>query len=260
VSPKKRLLTKEDGPPVTVLNAAGTSDVVLVCDHAGRQIPAALGTLGLSERELGSHIAWDIGARGVAESLADRLDAPLVLQHFSRLVIDCNRLPSASDSITTVAEWGPVSGNEHLEAAEIAARHAEIFVPYHDALAALLDKRKADGRRSVLLAIHSFTPSLRGIDRPWHVGVMHGPAPGLATAVVEFLRRDPRLDVGVNQPFALDDEVDYTLPHHGAARGIPHLGIEIRQDLVADEAGQKSWAGRLASLLRQLGPSLSRDG
>jgi predicted N-formylglutamate amidohydrolase len=237
----------------------GSSDYLLVCDHASRRIPQALGNLGLSEIERASHIAWDIGAAGVARMLAERLDATLILQNYSRLVIDCNRPLAAPDSIPSLSEWVQISANEHLAETDIAARRSEIFEPYHAALRALLDQRQRDRRRTVLIAVHSFAPTYRGESRPWHIGVMYRKDGLLAPAALKLLRRDERLIVGDKEPYAIEDESDYTIPEHGEARGIEHVGFEIRQDLIADEAGQKTWAGRLASLLKQAREMLSRD-
>ncbi|HUP92971.1 MAG TPA: N-formylglutamate amidohydrolase [Solimonas sp.] len=250
------LLAPDEAPALVVERAGGASDFVLACDHAGKAIPRSLGTLGLSETELSSHIAWDIGAAGVARRLAERLDAALVLQSYSRLVIDCNRPLEAPDSIARSGDWDPIPGNDKLSDAAIGARVGEVFQPYHDGLRELLDLRQRERRQTFLVAIHSFTPTMRGTARPWHVGVMYRHDARLATALLKLLRRDERLVVGDNEPYAVEEASDYTLPVHGEARGIAHVGIEIRQDLVADEAGQKTWAGRLASMLKQAAEGL----
>lgn len=254
---KAVLLAQDEPPALTVERPEGASIFVLACDHAGRQVPRALGTLGLSDTELASHIAWDIGTAGVGRRLSERLDAPLLLQNYSRLVIDCNRPLDAPDSIATASEWAQISGNDNLSPAAIEARVGEVFQPYHDGLRQILDARQQERRRTILIAIHSFTPSFRGTARPWEVGVMYHRDARLATALLRLLRRDERLAVGDNEPYAVDDASDFTIPVHGEARRIPHVGIEIRQDLIADEAGQKTWAGRLANLLRQAAEALA---
>jgi predicted N-formylglutamate amidohydrolase len=245
------LLGADEPAAITVERQDGASEFVLACDHAGCAIPRSLGTLGLSDRELASHIAWDIGTVGVALRLSERLDASLVLQNYSRLVIDCNRPLEAPDSIATTSEWTQISGNDGLSAAAIEARVSEVFQPYHDGLRQLLDERQRHHRKTILVAVHSFTPAFRGESRPWHIGVMYHHDARLAAALIKLLKRDERLVVGDNEPYAVDDATDYTLPIHGEARRIPHVGLEIRQDLIADEAGQKTWAGRLANLLKQ---------
>lgn len=246
------ILDASDMAPVSVVNPEGKSDIVIACDHAGHGIPGLLSTLGLSDRELESHIAWDIGARTVSEEMSRRLDATLVLQNFSRLVIDCNRDPASEDSIALNAEWGPIPGNAHLAPEDAAARRREIFEPYHEALRSILDERHENGRRAMLVAIHSFTPALRGVERPWHVSVMFEPGSAFADSLIKLLTRDERLAVGANLPYALDPQIDFTLPVHGQRRGLPHLGVEIRQDLLATEAEQIAWGRRLSSLLTQV--------
>ena len=250
------LLGADEPPAVTVERADGASDFVLACDHAGRDIPQALDALGLSETELASHIAWDIGSAGVARRLAERLDATLVLQPYSRLVIDCNRAPGSPESILERSEWTHISRNENLAEAEVEARTREIFQPYHDALRDILDARQRQRRQTILVSVHSFTPSYRGAARPWHIGIMYHRDARLASELLRLLRRDERLPVGDNEPYSISDETDYTIPVHGEARGIPHVALEIRQDLIADEAGQATWAGRLAKLLKQASETL----
>jgi len=250
------LLGADEAPAVTVERADGASDFVLACDHAGRDIPQSLESLGLSETELASHIAWDIGAAGVARRLAERLDATLVLQPYSRLVIDCNRAPGSPESIVDRSEWTHISRNENLAEAEVEARTRVIFQPYHDALRDILDARQRQRRQTVLVSVHSFTPSYRGAARPWHIGIMYHRDARLASELLRLLRRDERLPVGDNEPYSISDETDYTIPIHGEARGIPHVALEIRQDLIADEAGQATWAGRLAKLLKQASETL----
>ncbi len=250
------LLGADEAPAVTVKRADGASDFVLACDHAGRDIPQALDALGLSETELASHIAWDIGSAGVARRLSERLDATLVLQPYSRLVIDCNRAPGSPESIVERSEWTHISRNENLAEAEVEARTREIFQPYHDALRDILDARQRQRRQTILVSVHSFTPSYRGAARPWHIGIMYHRDARLASELLRLLRRDERLPVGDNEPYSISDETDYTIPVHGEARGIPHVALEIRQDLIADEAGQATWAGRLAKLLKQASETL----
>ena len=250
------LLAADEPAAFTLERPEGAADFVLVCDHAGCELPRALGSLGLSDTQLASHIAWDIGTAGVARQLAQRLDATLLLQTYSRLVIDCNRPLEAADSIAIRSEWTRIPGNEDLPAAAVEARRREIFQPYHDALRGIIDARLRARRPTILVAIHSFTPSYLGAARPWHIGLMYRHDARLAAPLLQQLRRDARLNVGDNQPYAIEDGSDYTLPVHGEARGIPHLGIELRQDLVGDEAGQATWAGRLAVLLRQAAASL----
>ena len=244
-----RLLSESDPLPVRVLQPAGTSEFFLTADHAGRAIPKRLGTLGLPEGEIERHIAWDIGIAGITERLSEALDAAAVLQAYSRLVIDCNRRPDRDSSIPTVSELTAIPGNAAIRPAEREARRRAIFLPYHRRIAELLDHRKATGRRTVLVAMHSFTPVFKGETRRIDVGVLYNRDARLADIMLELLRADGDLVVGDNAPYAITGASDYTVPVHGEERGLAHVEIEIRQDLIVDEAGQAAWAARLARLL-----------
>jgi predicted N-formylglutamate amidohydrolase len=250
------LLGEGDLPPVRVLRPGGGSDFFLTADHAGRAIPRRLGDLGVPESELDRHIAWDIGIAGVTERLADRLDATAVLQAYSRLVIDCNRQPEWDSAIPVVSELTPIPGNEGISAADREARRREIFLPYHQAIGELLDRRARAERRTVLVAMHSFTPVFKGEARNVEVGVLYNHDARLARIMLDLFRAEGDLVVGDNAPYAITEASDYTVPVHGEGRGLPHVEIEIRQDLIADAAGQEAWAARLARLLPNAGARL----
>jgi predicted N-formylglutamate amidohydrolase len=244
------LLAPDDPPAFTVLRAHGGSDYVLTADHAGRRVPRALGTLGLPAAELERHIAWDIGIAGTTERLSMALDAPAVLQTYSRLVIDCNRGHGVDSSIPTISETTEIPGNRDLTPQDRAARQREIFAPYHGAIRALLDERAKRGRRTILVAMHSFTPVYKGERRPMQCAVLYNRDPRLAHIMRDLFIAEGDLVVGDNAPYAMTDHTDYGMPIHGERRGLPHVELEIRQDLIADEAGQRAWADRLARLLR----------
>ena len=243
------LLAADEPAAFTMERSQGRSEFLLVCDHASRVVPNSLGSLGLDDTQLASHIAWDIGAAGVAKQLSTALDATLLLQSYSRLVVDCNRPPGSATSIPTRSEHVRIAANEGLTAADAAARVAEIFAPYHAALSAILEQRRVAGTRTLMVCIHSFTPVYLGQARPWKTGLMYRKDLRLGRALLELLRQDKGLHAGENEPYAISDDTDYTIPVHGEARGIPHVGIEIRQDLIADMHGQQEWATRLAHLL-----------
>ena len=246
-----KILADDDPPAFTVEHENGISPFLFTCDHAGSLLPRRLGSLGLLRFELERHIAWDIGAAAVARRLADALDAFLILQTYSRLVIDCNRTPGTPSSIAELSEFTEVPGNKSLTKEEAAARAREIFHPYHQRIATELDARAKIRRPTVLVAVHSFTPAFKGVARPWQVGVLYNRDPRFGRILNDLLRAEPGLCFGDNEPYAISDETDYTIPVHGEQRGIPHVEIEIRQDLIADEAGQAAWAARLAGLLRR---------
>jgi predicted N-formylglutamate amidohydrolase len=243
------LLDPDEPDPVTLENEAGDSVFFLTCEHAGRAFPRRLGALGLPEAETLRHIAWDIGIGAVGRELSLLLDAAIIWQTYSRLVIDCNRDPNVPSSIPEISEDTEIPGNHGLGEAERAARVDAIFRPYHDAIAAALDRRATADRASVLVALHSFTPIFKGVSRPWHVAVLFNRDPRLAHALAELLRAEGDLMVGENEPYRVSDLTDYTVPVHGERRGLPHVEIEIRQDLITEPAGQREWAERLSRLL-----------
>jgi predicted N-formylglutamate amidohydrolase len=237
--------------PVHQYNAAGRSPFLFTCDHYGRLIPPSLGDLGLPSGELGRHIAWDIGIAGVAERLAQALDAHLIAQRYSRLVIDCNRPPGVASSIPILSEATTIPGNEGLSREMAEARRRAIFDPYHHCIDAVIAQRLAAQRPTVLVALHSFTPVYAGIARPWHIGTLYHRGKLLPPLLLKALRAEGDLVVGDNEPYHVSDATDYGVPVHGERRKIPHVEIEIRQDLIADEEGQRAWAGRLIRLLPQ---------
>jgi predicted N-formylglutamate amidohydrolase len=243
------LLDADEPGPAVLTNEAGKSVFFLACDHAGRAFPRRLGRLGLAEPDTYRHIAWDIGAAEVGRRLSAALDATLITQTYSRLVIDCNRDPAVPSSIPEISEDTDIPGNRNLGEAERAARRDAIFVPYHRQITTALDRRQTQARASVLIALHSFTPVFRNLSRPWHVGVLFNRDAGLARPLLGLLRAEGDLVVGENEPYRVTDLTDYTVPVHGERRGLPHVEIEIRQDLIADAAGQAAWAERLARLL-----------
>jgi predicted N-formylglutamate amidohydrolase len=246
----RQLLTADEPAAVFESGRQGQSSFIIVVDHAGRRIPARLGDLGLPAAELQRHIAWDIGALAVARRVAAELDAALVAQNYSRLVIDCNRDPSVASSIPTVGESIAIPGNVALSEQQIGARRREIFDPYHDHIRALLDQRLAANRRTILVSQHSMTNIFRGVRRDMHAAILYNRDRRFAGLVLDMLRRETALHIADNEPYFVSDETDYTIPRHGEARGLPHVEIEIRQDLLFDDAGQAEWAARIASALR----------
>lgn len=250
------LLAKDEPPAWQMVNATAAGHAVVVCDHASNRIPRRLEGLGLSAAQLASHIAWDPSAAEVARRLAQRLDAPLVTSGYSRLVIDCNRPPSSEESVASVSAGVVVPGNRSIGAADRARRIAEVFRPYHAAIAGLIDQRVAAGRPSLLLSIHSFTPELDGHRRPWQVGFAYGRDPLLARFLIHNFASQGEFIVGHNQPYSVGDSTDYTIPVHGEQRQLPHVLIEIRQDLLTTAAECAAWADRLAAAYRCSEPAL----
>ncbi|MHB8476368.1 MAG: N-formylglutamate amidohydrolase [Steroidobacteraceae bacterium] len=243
------LLAPDEPPPFIEVGRQGRSNFVIVVDHASSRIPRRLHNLGLPASELQRHIAWDIGALGVARRVAVALDAVLVAQNYSRLVIDCNRDPAVASSIPRVSESSEIPGNSALSQADITARRVEIFDPYHDHVRTLLDERAAAGRSTILVAQHTMTNIYHGVRREMQAAVLYNRDRRFAGLVLERLRREKDLLIADNEPYFVSDATDYTIPRHGEARGLPHVEIEIRQDLVSDDAGQTDWAHRITRAL-----------
>ncbi|MFT4163558.1 N-formylglutamate amidohydrolase [Shinella sp.] len=254
-----RLLNAGDPAPVEWINAEGASTIFLTCEHAGRAIPAALGDLGVAPEEMDRHIAYDVGAEGVARGLAERLDAPLVLQRYSRLVIDCNRPFEAEDCVLRQSDGTLVPANADVSDEERRGRYVEIHQPLHEAISVGLERRQAAGRPLFLVSVHSFTPVMRatGAVRDFELGLLYNRDARFAERLAETFRAaNGDVTVKLNAPYHVDDLSDYTIPVHGERRGIPHVLIEVRNDLINDVRGQEEWAERLAGPLRLAAQSL----
>jgi predicted N-formylglutamate amidohydrolase len=243
------VLTAAEGTAVTVENARGKSPVLLVCEHASFKLPASLGTLGLSAEALKAHIAWDPGALDVARRLSASLDATLVFQNFSRLAYDCNRPPESPDAMPAVSEVYEIPGNRDVGPIERQARIDEIYRPWHRTLAETIAARKAAGRETVLVTIHTFTPVYKGVARQVEVGILHDRDSRLADEMLSRVRERHVFRMERNQPYGPADGVTHTLVEHGIANGHLNVMIEIRNDLVRDTASQEVMVGCLAGLI-----------
>jgi predicted N-formylglutamate amidohydrolase len=245
---------------VEVANAGGGSPFVLVCDHASSFIPAQYGDMGLTPEERLSHIAWDPGALAVSRGLSAKLDAPLVASHVSRLVIDANRDIASPALFWTLSERTRIAANENLSPEERQHRIDSYYCPYHAAIEALLASRQQQGRRTILVCIHSFTPVFLGIARPWQIGLIHGRDERYTRALHAALATgDPSLTIGWNEPYSAMSGVTFTLEHHGDVRGIEATMIEIRNDEILEPIGVERWTNRLARALTLASASPSAD-
>jgi len=253
------LLDSDEVSPVFEQNAGSRSPFLLTSDHFGRLIPNRLGNLGLPASELGRHIAFDIGIAGVAKRLSSLLGAHLIAQHYSRLVIDCNRPPDVASSIPPSSDGTAIPGNAGIAHEAGETRRREIFDPYHRHITAVIDRRLREAVPTVLVALHSFTPVYDGVVRPWHIGTLYHRDTTLPPLLLSALRAEGDLVVGDNEPYAVSDQTDYTIPLHGEMRGLINSGIEIRQDLIGDQAGQRQWADRLARILREIEETLRKQ-
>ena len=242
------LLQVGEPAPFEVLESDGQSPFLFTADHAGRYLPKCLGNLGVAESELGRHIAWDIGIAEVSRLVAAHFRAFLILQPYSRLVIDCNRPPEVESSIATLSEHTEIPGNVGLKPEQRRERRTAIFDPYHARIEAELARRKHAGQPSVVIAMHSFTPRYKSNDRIWQAGVLYNRDSRLALRLRDVLIGEG-LVVGDNEPYFVSDESDYGIPRYGEQRGNVHVELEIRQDLISDPAGQRRWSEILCRAL-----------
>ncbi|MFZ2869046.1 N-formylglutamate amidohydrolase [Zavarzinia sp.] len=243
-------MTDADWPPaVTTRNEGGLSPFVLLCEHASRHIPSEYANLGLPEAEVRRHIGWDIGAADVATRLSDRLDAPLFLAGYSRLLIDLNRPPHSRTLIPARSESTEIPGNLNLDSAERQRRIERIFTPFHHRVAGVLDDRLARGVPTILVTVHSFTPVYLGKSRPWHAGILFDRSEAFARRLIERLSAETDLVIAANEPYRITADEDYAIPLHGEARGLDAVLIEIRNDGIDTIEGARRWAERLAAAL-----------
>lgn len=256
----QNLLAPDEPPPVTIERRRGRLPVLLVCDHASNRIPRALEQLGLPDGALQKHIAWDIGAADLVGALAARLELTSVLAGYSRLVVDCNRHLEDPSSIVTVSDGQPIPGNRDLTPAQRDARVRGCFLPYHRAVDEALEELARAGVPA-LIAVHSFTPKMQGEVRPWHCGILWDRDPRIAQPLLDGLRTEADLVVGDNEPYSGRHPADYTVDVHAENRGWPHVCIEVRQDLIASQAGVDKWAERLVRVLEPIlaAPALYRE-
>lgn len=247
------LLSSEEAEVFKIINPDGKSDFLLVCDHASNRVPKSLNNLGLTDGQLNDHIAWDPGAAQVALKLSQLLDATLVMSCFSRLVVDCNRALVSPQLIAPISDGIKVPANQDLTDEERQQRIDTFFKPYHYAIESILDQR--NGRSTTLLSIHSFSPALaesgEDLARPWHIGLSFKEYDKLINHLYAELMKDKQLCVGYHQPYAVDEEFDYTLIEHGFKQNLEHGMVEIRQDQLATEKSAEMWAQRLHIALNE---------
>lgn len=249
----------QEMPVVDIHNAESTAEVVFVCEHASNHIPERYGALGLDDAALESHIAWDPGALEVALSLAGHFAAPLVAARVSRLVYDCNRPPEAPDAVPARSEDTSIPGNTGISESERRARATLVYEPFSNALAGLLDRREREALSSALITVHSFTPVYRGKARSVELGILHDSDSRLADALLEQAASVTGLNCVRNAPYGPADGVTHSLQRHGLARGLPNVMLEIRNDLLRDQAQRADIAARLARLIELSLPALLKS-
>lgn len=258
VTHSQPLLSGADPAPYRIVHETGGAPALIVADHASNAVPDSLSNLGLGLDVLGAHIAYDIGAAKVAEELSVLLDAPGILSGYSRLVIDINRGPEDFTSIREISDQIVIPGNRDLKPGDVKARHDEIFWPYHNQVQSLVED--ACGRAALancaapaVISVHSFTDQMKGVKRPWHIGVLYAADSRMGRAVLDVLQRqNPTLTIGDNKPYSGYDAFGFTLEQHVYPRGLPYVLFEIRQDLIGDQAGQARYAKILADALTEV--------
>jgi predicted N-formylglutamate amidohydrolase len=242
MSEQVHLIGGDEPAAYEVLEAEPTLPVLLVCDHASNRIPRSLGDLGVAAAALEEHIAWDIGAAAVTRALSQRLQVPAILGTYSRLVVDCNRnlddptaFPARSDGVS-------VPGNQHLDQAAREMRANALYWPYHHAIRDHLRSLESLAVAPALIAIHSFTPFWEGAGRPWHLGVLWDKDGRIPQSLMHYFGSRPNIQVGDNEPYSGKHPADFTIDYHAEAAGLPHVSIEIRQDLIDSPDGVAEWA------------------
>jgi predicted N-formylglutamate amidohydrolase len=246
-----KVLSEAEGSCVSIERRDGKSALLIICEHASRTLPERYGDLGLSKDARESHIAWDPGALAVARGISAALDATLVSQRFSRLIYDCNRPPEAPGAMPEKSEIYPIPGNQNLGAEERKARTEALYIPFHDAVRGLIEERKARGQETVVVTIHSFTPVFNGKPRAVELGILHDADSRLADKMLTAAADAPLYKTERNEPYGPADGVTHTLILHGVSNGFRNVMIEVRNDLINDDAGQGVMADYLTGLLQQ---------
>lgn len=249
-------LAAHEPPPCTVLNGDAQTPVLLVCDHASRRLPVSLGDMGLDPPALRCHLAVDIGAGTLTRQLAASLSVTAVLCEYSRLVVDCNRQLLDPGAFLEYGDGVVIPGNRNLRAEQKTLRAESVYWPYHNAIGEEIKRLQALGTPPAVLAIHSFTPVLNGVSRPWHMGILWDTDKRLSDVFLKELG-DAGFLVGDNEPYSGKAPQDFTIDNHAEANGLPHVGIEIRQDLIDDEAGVTEIAEVLVGIIRAIPDKIS---
>jgi predicted N-formylglutamate amidohydrolase len=246
------LIGPGDPPPFISYNDHGKSPVLLVADHASPYFPAALNQLGLADWVLDSHVAWDIGSDKLAQFLADQLDAQAVLAGFSRLIVDPNRKLEDPSAFVEISDGQAIPGNIDLNEEQKALRIQSFFKPYHDQITARLKRFSDSGIVPAMISVHTCTPVFDRVVRPWHIGIMWDKDPRIPLPLIQRLERMDGVCIGDNEPYSGRHPHDFTIDYHAEPAGLPHVGIEVRQDLVKSKEGAREWAGILAEALGEI--------
>jgi predicted N-formylglutamate amidohydrolase len=249
IDPRYSLIGPGDPPPFMTYNDHGKASVLLVADHASPFFPAAMNQLGLADWVLERHVAWDVGVDELTRCLADELDAQAVLAGFSRLIVDPNRKPDDPTAYPEISDGIAIPGNLDLDDGQKALRIQSFFKPYHDAITDRLNEFDRQGIVPAMIAVHTCTPVFDRVVRPWHIGVMWDKDPRIPVPLMEYFKRKDEICFGDNEPYSGRHPHDFTIDYHAEPAGLPHVGFEVRQDLVSDSEGARKWAAILADAL-----------
>jgi len=252
------LLAPDEPGPYRVLNPLSDKPVVLVCDHASHRFPKALGDMGLDPFARRCHLAIDIGAGPLTERLAEALGVTAVIQNYSRLVVDCNRQLMDPGAFLEYGDGILVPGNRNLHQADKDLRATALYWPYHVAIEEQVERLKKIGPPPAFVSIHSFTPVLNGESREWQMGVLWDKDEKTRSVFLEGLRA-AGYQVGDNEPYSGKAPQDFTIDHHAEEIDLPHVGIEIRQDLIDDDAGVAEIADVMQSVIASIPEKLGMN-
>jgi predicted N-formylglutamate amidohydrolase len=247
------MIGPEDPPPFTIINEDGKASVLLVGDHASNVIPKTLDNLGLDDTALEQHIAYDIGTKKLIQHLSQHLDAPAVVAGYSRLVVDLNRSLEDESAMPEISDNTVIKGNLDMSHDHRNQRIHSFYTPYRVVIDEMLRRFKQKNIVPAFISVHSFTPEMAGFSRPWHAGVLWDNDPRMPVPLMKNLRAHPEgFNIGDNEPYSGKHLADYTVDHHAEAAGLPHVSIEIRQDLVNTEDGAERWASILDDALHDI--------
>lgn len=245
------LLAPDEPGPYRVINPLAESPILLVCDHASCRFPESLGDMGLDPFARRCHLAIDIGAGALTENLAESLAVTAVVQNFSRLAVDCNRHLMDPSAFLEFGDGILVPGNHNLRQAEKDLRANTLYWPYHRAIDEQIQRMRKLGPLPAFIAVHSFTPVLNGESRPWQISVLWDKDEIVKQIFLDGFR-DAGYYVGDNVPYSGKAPQDFTIDHHAEAIGLPHVGLEIRQDLIDDDEGVAQIAGVMRNIIESL--------
>jgi predicted N-formylglutamate amidohydrolase len=242
-----------DPPPYTIINEHGKGKVLIVGDHASNAMPGMLDNLGLDDVALEQHIAYDIGSKKLIHHLSQHLDAPAILAGYSRLIVDLNRSLEDESAMPEVSDNTVIKGNQNMSDEHRNARIHSFYTPYRKAIDMMLHRFKEKETVPAFISIHSFTPEISGFSRPWHAGVLWDKDPRIPVPLMKKLCAHPDgFHIGDNEPYSGKHPADYTIDHHAEAAGLPHVSVEIRQDLINTEDGAERWATILDDALHDI--------